>query len=262
MARVEVLLIPDLRRSVEKAIRFLESKSVLDLLLLDFPQTLERSVSKLAEYEISYEEFIRRIRRERTLPEPLESWTYLAEPILRVLPRLKLTKPELEVRCYTPAEAPFSYSEDALKIARLAYRAKATGKLDASHWKNTIMMILTRTRTYFEKAVTNVLLRARGRDVICFAGLDAFRLKRRIAEYLDRVTVRSIEPLYHRTPLEILLSCASRGDVNDDQVSMLALAHVEYLYEYVLRSRDRDEAHDRWVKQTVFAAKTQPRMMT
>ena len=40
---------------------------------------------------------------------------------------------------------------------------------------------------------------------------------------------------------------------------MLALAHVEHIYRYVLRSRDRDEAHNRWVQEKIFETKKHDR---
>jgi hypothetical protein len=48
-------------------------------------------------------------------------------------------------------------------------------------------------------------------------------------------------------------------EVSDEELSMLALAHVEYIYRYVLRSRDRDEAHNRWVHEKIFGAKKHDR---
>jgi len=44
-------------------------------------------------------------------------------------------------------------------------------------------------------------------------------------------------------------------EVSDEELPMLALPHVEYIYRYVLRSRDRDEAHNRWVQEKIFGAK-------
>jgi hypothetical protein len=247
MSKIEILMVPDLRSSVVKAVHLLEARCDVGLLLLDFPETLEIKLSKLADYETSYEELITMIRRERILPEPLESWTYLAEPILRALPRLRLVRPELEIRCHVPAEAPFSYSEDSLEIARLAYRAKATGKIDAEEWRHTIKRVLDRTRRFFDEAVSRILLGTPDHDAVCLAGLDAFRLKQRIGKYRRNVVVKTVEPFYHRTPLETLYSLLSGGDLSDDRLSTLALAYVEYLYQYVIRSRHRDEAYNRWV---------------
>jgi hypothetical protein len=246
---VEIILVPDLRSSAVNVVRLLRSGPDLDVLLLDFPETLEDEVNKLAEYQITYEQLIRTIRRKHVLPEPLESWTYIAEPILRALPRLGLMRPELEIRCYMPAESPFSAMESATKIARLAYRVKATGRVETDEWRGAITDSLTRSRELLDLEVSKLALIARRRDAACLAGLNAFRLKRRIAEYWDIATVRSAEPLYYRTPLEVLLSLFSRSEISDEQLSTLALAHVEYIYRYVLASRDRDEAHNRWVQE-------------
>jgi len=254
-SRVEIILVPDLRSSAIKAIGLLRSRPDLDVLLLDFPETLEHEVNRLAEYQITYEQLIRTIREKRILPEPLESWTYTAEPILRALPRLRLMTPELEIYCYTPAESLFSAMESATKIARLAFRVRATGKVETDEWRDAIASSLCRSCKLLDLEVSKLAFRGRRRDATCLAGLNAIRLKRRIAEYWDVATVRSAEPFYYRTPLEVLLSILSRREISDDQLSMLALAHVEYIYRYVLTSRDRDEAHNRWVHEKISGAK-------
>jgi len=259
MARIEIILVPDLRSSGVKAADLLQRGTDFDVLLLDFPETLRTKINDLAEYDINYEELISTIRRERILPEPLESWTYLAEPILRALPRLRLLRPELEICCYTPAQAPFSAVERATEIARLAFRVRATGRIETDEWRNVLTTSLTRSREFFDVEVSKLVLEARGREAVCLAGLDAFRLKRRIAEYWDLATLRSTQSLYYRTPLEVLLSLLSRGGISDERLSMLALAHVEYVYRYVLASRDRDEAYNRWVKEKVLGGNKQVR---
>jgi len=251
-SRVEVILVPDLRSSALNAAGLLQSTPDLDVLLLDFPETLEDEVIKLAEYQITYEQLIRTVRERRILPEPLESWTYTAEPILRALPRLRLMRPELEICCYTPAESPFSAMENATKIARLAFRVKATGKVESDEWRDAITSSLTRSRELLDLDVSKLALRGRGRNAACLAGLNAFRLKQRVADYWDVATVRSAERFYYRTPLEVLLCLSSRRELSDEQLSMLALAHVEYVYRYVLRSRDRDEAHSRWIQEKIL----------
>ncbi|WP_455283599.1 hypothetical protein [[Eubacterium] cellulosolvens] len=227
-----------------------------EVLLLDFPETLEREIDRLAAYETSYEELIGKIRQERLLPEPLESWTYLTEPVLRALPRVKLMRPELEISCYTSREAPFSAIENATKIARLVFRVRATGRVEIDEWRSAIATSLDRNREVFDDEVSKLVLKARGRDAACLTGLEAFRLKRRIARHWNSATVRSAEPFYYRTPLEMLLRLFSRGEVSDEQLLTLALAHVEYVYKYVLSSRDRDEAYNKWVKQRISKSRT------
>jgi hypothetical protein len=215
---------------------------------------MDREIGKLADYDTSYEKLIRKIRQERIILEPLETWTYLAEPILRALPRLRLMRPELEICCYSPAEAPFSALEGATRIARLALRVKATGKVEKDRWRSAITSLLDRNRELLAVEVSKLLLKARGRDTVCLAGLNAFRLKRRIAEHWASTIVRSVEPYYYRTPLEVLLFLLSRGQVADEQLSTLAQAHVEYIYKYILRSRDRDEAYNKWVTERILTA--------
>lgn len=52
-------------------------------------------------------------------------------------------RPELEIRCYMPAEAPFSALESATEIARLVYRVRATGKVETDQWRDAITNSLT-----------------------------------------------------------------------------------------------------------------------
>jgi hypothetical protein len=197
-SRVEIILIPDLRSSAINAVGLLHSRTDLEVLLLDFPEMLEDEVNRLAEYRITYGELIRTIREKRILPEPLESWTYTAEPILRALPRLRLMRPELEIRCYTPAESPFSAMESASRTARLAFRVGATGKVETDEWREAVAGSLTRNRESLDLEVSKLALRASGRDAACLAGPNAFRLKQRITQYWDVATVKCAEPLYYR----------------------------------------------------------------
>ena len=136
-------------------------------------------------------------------------------------------RPELEIRCYKPAELPFSVLESATKIARLAFRVRATGKVETDEWRDAIASSLTRSRESLDLEFSLLALRARGQDTACLAGL--------------------------------LLSLFFRREISDEQLSMLALAHVEYVYRYVLASRDRDEAHSRWVQEKIFGAKKHDR---
>jgi hypothetical protein len=69
--------------------------------------------------------------------------------------------------------------------------------------------------------------------------------------------IKAVGLLHSRQDLDVSLS--SRREISDEQLSMLALAHVEYIYRYVLASRDRDEAHNRWVQEKIFGAKKHDR---
>jgi hypothetical protein len=142
-------------------------------------------------------------------------------------------RPEVEVVCYTPAETPFSAMESSTRIARLAFRVRATGKVETDEWRDAISSSLTPSRESLDLEGSKLALRARGRDAACLTGLNAFHLKQRIAEYWDIANVRSAEPFYYRSPLEVLLSLFSRREISDEQLSMLPSAHVEYVYACV-----------------------------
>lgn len=66
-SRVEIILVPAPRSSAINAVGLLHSRPGLDVLLLDFPETLEHEVKRLAEYQITYEQLIRTIREKRIL---------------------------------------------------------------------------------------------------------------------------------------------------------------------------------------------------
>jgi hypothetical protein len=97
---IEVLVAPSLRISWMKMIAHLK-KAKYDRLFLNFSQNLERLVTELSEGRLGFEVFIEKIMEQKLVPEPVGSWMYTAEPLLKSLKKLKAGS---RIHCYRDVE--------------------------------------------------------------------------------------------------------------------------------------------------------------
>jgi hypothetical protein len=63
----------------------------------------------------------------------------------------------------------------------------------------------------------------------------------------NSVNLTNIEELYHPTPLEILEERLAKEDVPNEEVEKLIREHLEYVKDYILKSRNRDQAYYQWL---------------
>lgn len=243
--KVEIVAAPNLRISRMKVSRYLKETNY-DTLLLDFPRNLENLTRELAGGELSYESFIEEVKERQLMPEPIESWTYTAEPLLRSLPKLKSRRPELELYCYEDVNYTKTFSKIATKITQLTLRANITGKIDIEEWKDALREEVDyRWEALNEEA--NLICEIAGQESICTSGLDGEELKQRLIEKGCQINLVKIEESYCPTPLEILKGKLAKGDVENEEAERLVKKHLKYVKRYILTSKTRDQAYFRWV---------------
>jgi len=248
---IEILVAPSLRISWIKMVAHLK-KANYDRLFLNFPQNLEHLVTKLSQGRLAYEDFIDKVREEKLVPEPMGSWMYTAEPVLKSLKELKSWKVILKIHCYKDVEHNQLSAKIAGDIAALTLQTSLTEKVNVEEWKGTVVEGMERKQEALRAEADFIHERASNYSV-CVSGFDEKSLKRRLIEDGEEVSLTNLEEFYYPTPLETLEERLMEGDLPDEEVRELVRDHVEYVRNYVLRSRNRDQAYYQWVYDKVPA---------
>lgn len=87
MAEICILMVPSLRSSMEKAASLIIEFDY-DVVFLNFPYNLQSIVSRYTAGQMTLNHFLAIIRTQHLIPEPVNSWLYLNQPLLERLPTL------------------------------------------------------------------------------------------------------------------------------------------------------------------------------
>ena len=240
MSKIDVLIVPSLRSSAVKASRIL-ADSGYDVIFLNLPTNLQSLISEYTSGSISLQELISRIGSMRLIPEPISSWLYLNEPLLRILRRA--SKP-IKAYCYVDVDYYHMLIEAAVRIARLTYKANVTGRIDVNEWIRVIEGHI-RSETMGQEAEF-ISLKARGYS-ICITGLSGWKIARILRGFGHEVKVKSAERLYMFRPLEILETLMETGNLTHRVAEELIREHVRFVRDYVLTSESLDKAYYSWI---------------
>ena len=242
---IEILVAPSLRISWMKTVAHLK-KANYDRLFLNFPQNLEHLVTELSEGRLAYEDFIDKVREEKLVPEPVGSWMYTAEPMLRSLKKLKPWKATSKIYCYKDVGYDQLSAKIAGDVAALTLQTSLTEKVNVEKWKGAVVEGMERKKEALRAEADFIHERASYCSV-CTSGFDGKSLKRRLLEKGEEVSLTNVEEFYHPTPLETLEEKLMEGDLPDEEVKKLVKDHIEYVRNYILRSKNRDQAYYQWV---------------
>jgi len=246
---IEILVAPNLRTSYMKMVKHLRELSY-DSLLLNFPENLEPLVREIVENRLCYKAFIEEVREQKLVPEPIDGWRYTAEPLLKSLADLKLRRHKIECYCYKDTKYTRFSADTASKIALLTLRASITKKIDLEDWKNILRDATKHKREALEEEVDSIHEKS-SNECSCASGLDGDQLEQCLIERGRRVNLTNIEEFYHPTPLEILEERLAKGDMPDKEAEELIKNHLEYVKNYILTSKNRDQAYYQWVYDNV-----------
>lgn len=72
----------------------------------------------------------------------------------------------------------------------------------------------------------------------------------------DTATLTNVEEFYQPTPLEIFEDKLTQTEILDDEAEELIKAHLEYVKNYILTSKNRDQAYYQWVYDKVPALRS------
>lgn len=235
MAEIHVLIVPSLRKSHEKAAAVMRS-SHYDKVFLNLPRSLQSLISKMVLGRMDFEEFLERMKI--FLPEPKGAWIYLLEPILRALNEVKS-----EVYCYL--EDFEEIAKNSVEIAVLTLKATITGRICVDEWLKVLKPLPSSSSIEF------IAYRAEGK-CLCISNLSGWNIARRIRNYGHEVFLKCVESFYRLKPLETLAILLEIGKATPEIAERLIKEHVKFINEYVLRSRDLDEAYSLWASSRFF----------
>lgn len=242
MAEVFVLMVPNLRSSMAKAASLIVEADY-DVVFINFPYNLQSVVFRYASERLTLKDLLNVIRSERLIPEPINTWLYLNEPILESLPIL--LKRNAKIYCYRDVDNFHLSMENASKIASLTLKVNVTGKVDLEEWIKTIGQPLNLSSMDLEAEFIG--FKAEGRSV-CITGLFGWKLAKRIKEFGHKVSVKCVEKLYYMKPVETLEILLERGKLTPQNAEQLIKEHAKFVRDYVLNTENIDEAYFTWVE--------------
>jgi len=242
---IEIPVAPNLRISWMKMVVHLK-RADCDRVFLNFPQNLEHLIIELSGGRLAYEDFIQKVREGKLVPEPVGSWMYTAEPMLTTLKNMRRWTPALKIYCYRDVEYNRLSVRIASEIAALTLQTSLMDKVNVEKWKDAIEEG-TKCKNKALGDESNFIHERASCYSVCASGFDGKSLKQRLIEKGEEANLTNVEDFYYPTPLETLEERLMEGQVPDKEVEKLVKDHVEYVRNYIVRSKNRDEAYYQWV---------------
>ncbi|MCX8175620.1 MAG: hypothetical protein N3E48_00085 [Candidatus Bathyarchaeota archaeon] len=243
---------PKLRKSYVKVGSWIKSIRY-KALFLEFPRLLTDAVRSLGE-GLPYNYVLSEVKKQGLIPEPVGSWEYYAEPILKSIPQAKQNNPNMDIYCYRSSAYEKFSADMAVKITLLTLRSIITGKVDVREWKKILIEELRFSFKALEEEVEYITEVAKNYDAnVCLSGLAAKNIENLTRKEGFDVEVKYFDTPYYYTPLEVLRNKLKEeleeGRENPDHVfENLIKQHIYYIKNYILLSINPDDAYDKWLK--------------
>lgn len=241
MSKIELVIVPDLYTSYGKLTTYLEKRDYTDL-FINQPIHLQKYISKLI-VGASYREIINRIRAQKLIPEPVNSWRYPLEPLLTALPKLR---GKLNLHCYVTPNYHRLRIGKASELALLTLRSNVTRDINVSAWKNNIRDWL-KEKPRERKREADFIHHQAGEKSICVLNSTGKKLESLLKEKGHTVITKKLEDCYHPNPLQTLENKLTRKDgMPQEEIENLIRKQLEYIRDYVLKNQNLDQAHWKW----------------
>lgn len=245
---VEVVVAPELKNLRAMAAEYLKETGPPHL-LLRFPGTLEEYIAQLRE-GLPYEYVIDQLRKSELIPEPIGAWEYSAEPLLRVLPGIRITNPDSEVHCYGDL---FSIQESTrilLEITSVTLTGSVTDQIDTERWRELLTKEQKHGKEAFRRETDSIIIEAsKHQNTVCVTNSNTSHVVSELKEEGFEVTLKQIGFLSPPTPLGILRTeIKNQPDISDERIRELVLSHIKYITEYVVLSENPDQAYQKWIQ--------------
>ncbi|MEM3666866.1 MAG: hypothetical protein QW222_07290 [Candidatus Bathyarchaeia archaeon] len=241
MAEIDVFILPSLRSSAVKAANMLINGNY-NVVFLNYPCNLQSSICSYAYGFASLKDLVERIKCGGFIPETVNSWLYLNEPILEVLQRLGK---DVKIFGYKDVDQYHMLADVASKIASLTLRVNVTDKVDVDEWIKTLSGSFITGTIDWEAEV--VAFKAEGKTV-CLAGIDGWKLAERIRRFEHKANVKCVERLYCLKPLETFEILLERGKLTREDAEKLVREHAKFIRDFVLNTCNIDEAYCSWLE--------------
>ena len=240
---VEVVAAPEFKKWRTMAAEYLKETEP-EYLLLRFSKSLEGYIVQFVE-GLPYEYVIDELRRSQLVPEPMGAWEYSAEPLLKVLPHIRNANLNLEVYCYGD---PF-YNQESMKVlleaASLTLRGTITGQIDTEKWRKLLKKEKGYRKEALRRETDSVIIQAsKHEESVCVTNSNTIYVVSELKEEGFEVRQKNIGFPCPPTPLEILRKeIEDEPEISDERIEELVHSHIKYIREYVLLSKDLDQAN-------------------
>jgi len=224
------------------------SKGGFDGILLDFPRDLEEVVELVKEG--GSPRLVEASLRKR-LGGFVESWLYKNRFLLRALGHLPTPGPEVVLTGDRERER--EVMKDRLSLSLLEYRAMA-GHVPPSRWREELTRASRNLADAMRKQTERILdaIKEGGRW-LSISGVHARGVENVIRSEGHRCRALLLGKPYLGTPLEALSAELAEGKPDDQRVQYLVERHLEFVRDYVMVSRNLDDAYDKWLKDRRWA---------
>jgi len=239
--KVYLLVVPNLRKGYERAVlKILEFPERLDRILIPLPEDMNDELLRYLLGEISIEQLVKDTAIE------LESNTRakLMTPLLKGLKIVAKMLPPVEIVCYLPREVVVKYSTIYSRIIRLLYRVRISGRVDVGAWRSVLSDLESRAEVLNGILANRVYHYLKKTTLIIASGESIVKWLRNWGVEVE--VVHALED-YIPNPLEALMN-TKVDRVDDTTLEELVKEALNYIFEYIVCSRDIDEAYAKWVK--------------
>lgn len=247
MSEANILVTSGFRRASLKAADWLV-RSTFDSLFLNLPEDFESFIRAYARKSIGRRTLWKAYGYMTGTQEPyVKALADRFEPILELLPDLVDRYPSLELYCYHDLAYHVRLDKIAEKFLMLEYRERVGKHIKIDEWRKLLAEDLECSSQLARNSVEYIserLSSSKEAAILC-GGLT--RYLRRFLEL--RLTSRSVYlDTYWRPPLQVLQTLASvhgLPSISDESLESFVKDHFTYL-DYVITSKDVDEAHSAW----------------
>ena len=239
-----------MRSSIRKIVEYLKGMS-FDRLLLPFPESLTSFFLKFIYGGISFEELLSTASEKNCLPEPIEWFRYLYEPLIKAIPLLKTRLPRLDIACYKDPDSVFKVNELAAYKASLMLYTAISGRVKVREWKELLKDEFESDKTSISNAAYRIIRSYHPLAyTVCVAHLEGRHLLESLRRRILQVKLKYIGIPYLFTPLEVLkrlVSIRGLSKIPDEVIERYVKLHVDYIRNYIVPSGELDIGYFKWL---------------
>jgi len=243
--KIKIVVTPNLKLPNLKVSNQIIENTDYNTLLVNTYEEIEPQIRALSEGKITFKDFIDKILRNKIIIQPIGSWLYPIEPIIRNLEGIKKRK-KIEVHCYKDLKYEKILHEISTEIFILTAKSKIFGKIDVKEWKRQLMNRIIMKDEALRNEAYKIHVKANNLT-LCISNLSGYQLSKILSKMGDEVELEEIMEEYYPTPIEELEMKIREGRISDREIEEDIKRHLEYIEKYVLSSENIDQAYYRWL---------------
>jgi len=244
VSRIRILITHNLRLPNIMISNEIVNSNDYDTLFLNLYEELEPHVKELSQGKIAYEDFAKRISNSRIALQPVNSWLYPLEPIIRAI--RKIGRRGINVYCYKDYKYEKRIHEITTEITILTAKSKIFGKINVEEWKRKIKERALIVDEALKVEARKIHAKSMGLS-ICISNPSGYRLGEILSRMGNEVQVEEAMGCYYPTPLEEMEIKLRSMELSDDEIKKYVKEHLEYVEKYVLTSENIDQAYYKWL---------------